>query len=147
MERQYKLLIVDDEQEIRDTYGNYFAKRGFIVDTAKDGIEGLDKLQHHEFDAALVDIKMPNMDGIEMMRQALADEMVDASMIVLTGHGDREEAVQTLNMGVDAWFDKSDDLELSHLFKRVYELAEVIPLDTVRHLLTTAAREEEEQMS
>jgi DNA-binding response OmpR family regulator len=44
MEREYKLLIVDDEPEIRDTYGDYFAKRGFIVDTAADGVEGLDKL-------------------------------------------------------------------------------------------------------
>jgi len=109
MERQYKLLIVDNEPEIRDTYGNYFAKRGFIVDTAADGVEGLDKLLHDEFDAALIDIKMPKMDGIEVIRQALTDDLVDASMIVLTGHGDREDAIKAINYGADAWFDKSDD--------------------------------------
>jgi DNA-binding response OmpR family regulator len=143
MERQYKLLIVDDESEIRDTYGNYFAKRGFIVDTAADGALGLDKLLHDEFDVAIVDIKMPKMDGIEMIRQALADDMVDASMIVLTGHGNRKDAVNALNIGADAWFDKSDDLDISELFKRVEELAEVIPLDTVKRLLAVTRETEE----
>ncbi len=142
MEREYKLLIVDDEPEIRDTYGDYFAKRGFIVETAADGVEGLDKLLHDEFDAALVDIKMPKMDGIEMIRQALTDDMVDASMIVLTGYGNRKDAVNAVNIGADAWFDKSDELDMSHLFKRVSELSEVIPIDTVRRLLALSRQAE-----
>jgi len=140
MERQYSLLIVDDDQEIRDTYRDYFAKRDFIVETAADGVSGLEKLLHGEFDAAIVDLRMPKMDGLEMIRQALADDMVNASMIVLTGYGDKTEVVKALNMGVEAWFDKADDLDMSKLFKRVCELAEVIPLDEVRRWLTPISK-------
>jgi DNA-binding response OmpR family regulator len=140
-EEQHKLLIIDDEPAIRDTYGDYFTKRGFMVETAADGVEGLDKLLPDEFDVALIDIKMPKMDGIEVIHQALADEPVDASIIVLTGHGDRNDAVQAINYGADAWFDKSKDFSMSELFKRVCELAEVIPpnvgkrLDALMHQL------------
>jgi DNA-binding response OmpR family regulator len=129
----HKLLIVDDEVEIRKTYGDYFTKRGFIVDTAADGVTGLDKLLHDEFDVALVDIKMPKMDGLEMIRQALDDDMVDASMIVLTGHGDREEAVKAVNLGVDAWFDKTK-YEPSDLLNKVNELSEFMPPDVGKRL-------------
>jgi DNA-binding response OmpR family regulator len=134
MEEQHKLLIIDDEPEIRETYGDYFTKRGFIVETAADGVEGLDKLLQDEFDVALIDIKMPKMDGIEVIRQALADEPVDANIIVLTGRGDREDAVKALNYGANAWFDKSEDLDMSDLLKRVRELSQVIPPNVGRRL-------------
>jgi DNA-binding response OmpR family regulator len=84
MERKYKLLIVDDEKNIRTDFQNYFAKEGFIVETADDGIEGLKKLKADEFDVAIVDCKMPNMNGIEMISQALATTDTDANMIMIS---------------------------------------------------------------
>jgi hypothetical protein len=54
-------------------------------------------------------------------------------------HGDREEAVQAVNIGVEAWFDKLN-LNMAQLLKRVNELAEVIPIETVRQVLTEARR-------
>jgi DNA-binding response OmpR family regulator len=139
MESQYKLLIIDDDEETRNIYREFFTDEGFFVDTAADGIEGLEKLLHNEFDVAIVDIKMPKMDGIEMIRQALTNDRVGASMIILTGHGDREEAVQAVNIGVEAWFDKLN-LNMAQLLKRVNELAEVIPIETVRQVLTETRR-------
>jgi DNA-binding response OmpR family regulator len=59
MERKYKLLIVDDEKNLRTEFQNYFASEGFIVETADDGITGLEKLRADEFDVAIVDLKMP----------------------------------------------------------------------------------------
>jgi CheY-like chemotaxis protein len=97
---------------------------------------------HGEFDVAIVDLSIPKMDGLEMIRQALADDMVNASMIVLTGYGEKKEVVKALNLGVEAWFDKSDDLDMSKLFKRVCELAEVVPIEEVRRWLSPLSEEE-----
>jgi len=74
MERKYKLLIVDDDNHIRTTFQDYFTKQSFIVETASDGIEGLEKLRADEFDVAIVDMKMPKMNGIDMISQALATD-------------------------------------------------------------------------
>jgi len=57
MERQYKLLIVDNDNNILTTYRDSFTKLGFIVNTAQDGKEGLDKLRIDEFDIAIVEIQ------------------------------------------------------------------------------------------
>ncbi|RKZ80464.1 MAG: hypothetical protein DRR19_23575 [Candidatus Parabeggiatoa sp. nov. 1] len=56
------------------TFQDYFTKRGFLVDTASDGVEGLEKLRVDEFDVAIVDFKMPKMNGIDMISQALATD-------------------------------------------------------------------------
>lgn len=133
--RKYRLLIIDDEPSILKTYGEFFALREFEVETASNGIDGLDQLLTGEFDVALIDIRMPDMDGIEVARRAVAED-VDASLIILTGHGSREEAVAALNSGVDAWFDKIS-VDMGELLQRVRQLSEVIPLEEIRGFLST----------
>ncbi|MCK5521920.1 MAG: response regulator [Thiomargarita sp.] len=135
MERKYKLLIVDDDNHIRTTFQDYFTKRSFIVETASDGIEGLEKLRADEFDVAIVDMKMPKMNGIDMINQALKNDEVDANMIIIsTPHeSNKGDVIKALNIGVDAWFEKSV-LEMPQLLKRVTELAQVIPPEMVRRV-------------
>lgn len=138
MDRQYSLLIVDDEPGIRDNFSKFFAKRGFDVDTAENGLDGLQKLRSDEFDVAIIDIKMPEMDGIELARK-IQEEGIDASIIILTGHGEKEDAVEAINIGVDAWFEKHKmgSVEaMDTLLAKVKAVAEVIPLDTVRKILS-----------
>lgn len=134
MERPIKLLIVDDESQIRETYGEFFAKRRFDVDVASDGEEGLRKLREAVFDVAIVDIRMPKMDGGELTRH-VAEEGIDTSLIILTGHGEKEDAIKAINLGVEAWFEKAT-VNMDELLQRVSELAEVIPLDEVRRILS-----------
>jgi DNA-binding response OmpR family regulator len=134
MEYLYKLLIVDDENEILNVYQGYFAKRGFKVDVARDGVEGLDKLRIEEFDVAIVDIRMPKMDGIALAKKAY-EEGIDTNIIILTGHGEKTDAVAAINSGVDAWFEKHN-INMSDLLAKVKELAEVIPIDTMRKMLS-----------
>ncbi|MEZ4671270.1 MAG: response regulator [Anaerolineae bacterium] len=134
MEREYKLLIVDDESEILNTYKEYFAKRDFQVEVASNGIEGLEKLIHGEFDVAIVDIQMPKMNGIEMIRLA-RKEGVDTDMVILTGHGDRDDAVAAINLGVSAWFEKPS-IEMSKLKDKVVDIAQVISLTEVERILS-----------
>ncbi|RKZ41489.1 MAG: hypothetical protein DRQ49_04905 [Gammaproteobacteria bacterium] len=135
MERKYKLLIVDDDNHIRTTFQDYFTKQSFIVETASDGIEGLEKLRADEFDVAIVDMKMPKMNGIDMINQALTSDDVDANLIIIsTPHeSNKGDVIKALNIGVDAWFEKSE-LQMPQLLKRVTELAQVIPPDMVRRV-------------
>jgi len=134
MERDYKLLIVDDETEILNTYRDYFAKRGFIVETAADGVEGLEKLKNDEFDVALVDIRMPKMDGIALAQKI--DELgIGTEVIILTGHGERDEVVAALKARVRDWFDKSN-IEMPKLFERVKQLSEGPPIEEIRRFLS-----------
>ena len=140
MERQIRLLIVDDESQIRETYSDYFSRRGFDVETAADGEKGLHKLREGAFDVAIMDIRMPTMDGIALARHAV-EEGIDTSLIVLTGHGGKEEAIQAINLGVDAWFEKTT-VKMETLQKKVTELAQVIPLDEVRRILSAIPDEE-----
>lgn len=135
MERKYRLLIIDDEQAILDTYGSYFLKRGFVVDTCDNGEEGLQHLLDIDYDVALVDLRMPNskLDGLEVIRQAVEQD-TNADIIVITAHGDKQDAVQALNYGADAWFDKSGS-DMSEIFTRVKELAEGMPIEKLRAIL------------
>lgn len=135
MERKYKLLIIDDDNHIRTTFKDYFTKQSFIVETASDGIEGLEKLRADEFDVAIVDMKMPKMNGIDMINQALTSDDVDANLIIIsTPHeSNKGDVIKALNIGVDAWFEKSE-LQMPQLLKRVTELAQVIPPDMVRRV-------------
>ncbi|MDM8558916.1 response regulator [Candidatus Parabeggiatoa sp. HSG14] len=138
MERKYKLLIVDDDNHIRTTFQDYFTKRSFIVETASDGIEGLEKLRADEFDVALVEIKIPRMNGIEVVRQA-DKEGINTDMIILTGHGDRSDAVAAIKAHVFDWFDKHSlnmpEL-LASVFARTKALAEGVPPEEIKRLVS-----------
>ena len=135
MERKYKILIVDDEEGILTEYQDYLSRRGLIVEIAHDGFAGLKKLREGEFEVAIVDIKMtPEMDGLEMIRQAY-EAGVSTDMIILTGHGERADAINAIKIGVSDWFDKSN-IEMDKFFQRVKELAEGVPLDRIERILS-----------
>ena len=128
MTHRYNLLVIDDEQPILDGIKNYFEKRGeFAVATASSGEEGVEKLRSQQFDVALIDLGMPNSSksGLDVI-QIIDDEAILVSTAIITGHGDRNEAVSALNLGAQAWFDKSS-LDMERLYKSVKELAQVIP--------------------
>ncbi len=138
MERKYQILMIDDDNNIITQFQEHFTKRGFIIDTASDGIEGLEKLRANEFDVALVEIQLPKMNGIEVVRQA-DKEGINTDMIILTGHGDRADAVAAIKAHVFDWFDKHS-LSMSELlasvFARTKELAEGVPPEEIRRLVS-----------
>lgn len=134
MERKYRVLIVDDEEEIRTTYSAFLAKRGFEVEVAGDGAEGLRMLRERQFDAALVDLIMPQKGGLEMIREA-REEGIDTDYIILTAHGEKEHAVNAIKTRVKDWFEK-DRIDMEDLYKSVQNATAVIPLDEVRSILS-----------
>jgi len=129
-----KLLIVDDEAGIRDNYRDFFAKRGFVVDVACDGEEAWRKLSGESFDAALVDIKMPKMNGIELTERVHKNQL-SVEVIILTGHGDRSEAVRALKSGATDWFDKGG-IDMLALLRSVQNAVEPIGDSELSKLLS-----------
>lgn len=140
MKREYMILIVDDEREILETYRDFLEKRNFKVDVALDGKQGLKKLRKIEFDLAIVDMKMPNLDGISMIRKTI-EEGIDTDIIILTGHGGKEEAVEAINLGVSAWFEKQG-IRMADLLSKIKELVEGVPLKEIRQIISAIPEEE-----
>ena len=136
MTQRYNLLVIDDEQPILDEIKRYFEKREFAVETALSGEEGLEKLRKQPFDVALIDLCMPNSskNGIDVI-QAIEDAGIPVSTAIITGHGDRNEAVAALNLGVQAWFDKAS-FKLEELYEAVKNLAQVIPEEKFEEFMT-----------
>ena len=133
---QFRALIVDDELPVRETLTQLLQEHHFMVETAADGEEGLQKLLTDEFDVAVVDLKMTNMGGLEMIRKANAKD-IDTYVVILTGHGDREDAITALRLQntVKEWFDKPI-LDDEAFAQRVKEVAEGVPLDEVSKILS-----------
>ncbi len=87
-----KILIVDDEASIRRTLREILEYEKYKVDDTATGMEALVKLNEQEYDVILCDIKMPQMDGIELLEEI--KKMSDTPVIMISGHGNIETAVE-----------------------------------------------------
>jgi DNA-binding NtrC family response regulator len=104
-----KLLIVDDEQSIRQTLRDILEYENFEVEEAADGKEGLQKILNNEYDVVILDIKMPKMDGMEVMEE-VSKVGVDVPIIMLSGHGNIDTAVEAVKKGAYDYISKPPDL-------------------------------------
>jgi DNA-binding response OmpR family regulator len=86
------VLVVDDEEQLRSVLARYLTLMGYKVDTAASGEEALDLLRCNPYDVAVLDIRMPGLDGVEVMKQALQMN-ADLAIIFLTGHASLESAI------------------------------------------------------
>ncbi len=114
---QGKLLIVDDEHSVRDSLNKWFREEGYEVGTAESASEALSRVAEQRWDAALLDIKMPGTDGIELQRRL---HEVDPQLIVImmTGYASVETAVAALKNGAYDYVTKPlDPDEIAHLVK------------------------------
>jgi Response regulator containing CheY-like receiver, AAA-type ATPase, and DNA-binding domains len=103
------ILIVDDEKAIRKTLGEILSFEGFTIDEAADGVEAIKKIKENNYDCVLCDIKMPKMDGIEVLEQAMECKP-DVPFIVISGHGNIETAVDAVKKGAYDYISKPPDL-------------------------------------
>ena len=105
-----RLLLVDDEEGYVKVLSKRMARRNMEVMTALSGAEGIQRLRKQDFDVAILDLKMEDMDGIEVLR--VFKKMVpDLPVIMLTGHGTEKAAREGLEMGAFDYLMKPCDLE------------------------------------
>jgi len=109
------LLIVDDEKIVRDSLDKWFREEGYQVSTAESASEALGRLAGRRFDLALVDIKMPGTDGIELQRR-LREVDPELAVVIMTGYASVETAVQALKNGAYDYVTKPfDPDDIAHL--------------------------------
>lgn len=104
-----KILIVDDERAIRNSLKDILSLEGYVVDAAQNGREALECLAKSTYDVVLCDIKMPEMDGIELLEKARAD-FGDIPFIMISGHGTIDTAVDAIKKGAYDYIEKPPDL-------------------------------------
>ncbi len=106
-----KILIVEDEATIRRVLVKILSEENdsYQVDEAEDGVVGLEKIKNNDYDLVLCDIKMPKMDGVEVLEEAKKIKP-EIPMVMISGHGDMETAIQTMRLGAFDYISKPPDL-------------------------------------
>ena len=104
-----KILIIDDERSIRNSLKEILADEGYDVDVAENGAQGCAMVDKEKYSVIFCDIKMPEMDGMEVLDR-LAQMGVDAAVIMISGHGDIDTAVECIKKGAFDFIQKPLDL-------------------------------------
>ncbi|MCK5032646.1 MAG: sigma-54-dependent Fis family transcriptional regulator, partial [Calditrichia bacterium] len=116
-QKDVKILIVDDEEIVRESLSSWFEEDGYNVDSAKDAVEALNKLNKTRWDIYFLDIKMPGMDGMELHRR-IREIDKEAVVIMITAYAAVDTAVQALKEGAFDYITKPFDPEnLGHLVR------------------------------
>ena len=98
MNPKMNIMVVDDEKIVRESFQHWFEKIGHHVEAAASGPEALSRLAKAPFDLMFVDIKMPDMDGIELLEK-VKSEYADTTVVIITAYGSIETAIQAMKMG------------------------------------------------
>ena len=98
MDPKLRIMIVDDEMIVRESFFHWFEKLGHGIDTAASGQEALTKLEKFPFDILFVDIKMPGMDGIELLGR-VKEEYPETIVVIITAYGSIETAIRAMKIG------------------------------------------------
>ncbi len=154
-----KILVVDDERPIRNSLKEILGDEGYDVDVAEDGASAIDMAEKEKYDVIFCDIKMPNMEGTEVLDK-LRNDGVDAAIIMISGHGDIDTAVECIKKGAFDFIQKPLDLnrilitiknaadrtkiitENTNLKKRVYGqqmIGESAPMQHLRDMIEKVA--------
>lgn len=106
-----KILIIEDEAAIRRVLTKILSEESdtYNVEEAEDGLAGLDKIKNNDYDLVLCDIKMPKMDGVEVL-EAIKKIKPEIPFVMISGHGDMETAIQTMRLGAFDYISKPPDL-------------------------------------
>ncbi|MDY0375854.1 MAG: response regulator [Desulfobacterium sp.] len=108
-----RLLIVDDEERFLKTTKALMEKKQCVVATAPGGIEALDLLGRQEIDVVILDVKMPGMDGVEVLGR-IKKKYPLVEVIMLTGHSTTESAVEGMKLGAFDYLLKPCDIDILH---------------------------------
>jgi DNA-binding NtrC family response regulator len=100
-----RILVIDDEDIVRISCDRALSPEGFEVVMAKSGFEGLELLEKEKFDLVLSDLKMPDMDGIEVLKK-IKEQWPDVEVIIITGYQTVDTAVKSIKLGAYDYIEK-----------------------------------------
>jgi CheY-like chemotaxis protein len=108
---QQKILVVEDEQDLQSLYSTVLTGDGYAVDTASDGLQAYDKMKTGAYDLVLLDIMLPEMDGIQVLEKLNAESNPQGgnkSVVLLTNLGQDTLIARALSLGIRGYLVKSD---------------------------------------
>jgi two-component system response regulator AtoC len=113
-----QILVVDDEANLRKVLVAQLSSEGYDIHTANDGAEAKELLAEHHIDLVITDLRMPKVDGMELLRHALADD-ADRPVVMITAHGTVDTAVEALKLGAFDYITKPfDKTELRQIVQK-----------------------------
>lgn len=123
----FKILVVDDEEEIRDVYRIIFEDKGYNTHVASSGEECLSMLKEQDYDLVLSDLKMGGIDGLELLK-AIKESQYSCEVIIVTGFGTIDSAVSAMKLGAFGYFIKGSDPEI--LLKEIEKILKIKNLES-----------------
>jgi DNA-binding NtrC family response regulator len=136
-----RLLMVDDEEEFLMSSAKALSRRGFEVEVALNGVTALEKIESNDYDVVILDVKMPDIDGIEVFRQ-IGQTQPHLPVILLTGHSSLEDAFQTSKDGIADYLSKP--IEIDELTRVVREVVVKAKLQKDPDVIKDSAGEQSE---
>jgi DNA-binding NtrC family response regulator len=128
-----KILLVDDEKDFLDVMSERIEARGMQVTTAESAVKALKQVESGGFDAIILDLMMPGMDGLETLK-AIKKKNPDLQVILLTGHATIEKGIEAMKLGAMDFLEKPADLD---------KLTEIIKKAQARKMIITERKMEE----
>ena len=109
-----KILLVDDDDGVRSSFSTLLTKRGYDVDPKSSGVDALLALKKSSYDILLTDLKMPNMNGLDLLKEARCIDD-DLGVIIMTGYGEIASYLEAMDLGAVEYLNKpikTSDLEV-----------------------------------
>jgi DNA-binding response OmpR family regulator len=147
---QSRILIIDDQETIRKSLKLALEREGYLVDTAENGREAIRKSKEEFYNMALVDLRLPDMDGIELLTK-MRETVPKMVKIIITGYPSLENAIEAVNRGADGYVVKPYTMEglllriKEHLRKQ--QEAKKYGEEKVKEFVETCAEEYESRTS
>lgn len=110
MSEQARILVIDDDKSIRETLKAVLEEKGYIVDTAENGEGAIEKSKTKFYNLALIDIRLPDMDGVKLLT-SMKETVPKMVKIILTGYPSLQNAIEAVNRGADGYVVKPFDMD------------------------------------
>jgi len=148
MTEQARILVIDDEESIRKSLAAVLEEKGYLVDTAENGKEAIEKAKTRLYNLALIDIRLQDMDGVQLLT-AFKETVPKTVKIIITGYPSLENAIEAVNKGADAYiikpFDMNKLLDMIKEHLKKQEEARKYSEKKVAEFIETRARELEKR--